>query len=149
MHSGALTRGFYWERNRFTTWEKTAEIKAQFNMFGSLFEEKDDEGFVSTSATGRTAKGGEEPPPPRGRSNLCGIKNQGGTCYLNSLLQTLLFTPELRGTVRWLSHLCNRSPGDSFHLSDSSLLVCLQRSCSVWGQKSWGVLRIKTNQGLK
>uniref|UniRef100_A0A3B5M5R6 USP domain-containing protein n=1 Tax=Xiphophorus couchianus TaxID=32473 RepID=A0A3B5M5R6_9TELE len=65
-------------------------------MFGSLFEEKEDEGFVSTSATGRTAKGGEEPPPPRGRSNLCGIKNQGGTCYLNSLLQTLLFTPEFR-----------------------------------------------------
>ncbi|XP_007576687.1 ubiquitin carboxyl-terminal hydrolase 40 isoform X1 [Poecilia formosa] len=65
-------------------------------MFGNLFEEEEDEGFVSTSATGRTAKGGEEPPPPRGRSNLCGIKNQGGTCYLNSLLQTLLFTPEFR-----------------------------------------------------
>ncbi|KAM4540583.1 ubiquitin carboxyl-terminal hydrolase 40 isoform 2-T2 [Fundulus diaphanus] len=65
-------------------------------MFGNLFEEEDDEGFASTSTKGRAAKGGEEPPPPRGRSNLCGIKNQGGTCYLNSLLQTLLFTPEFR-----------------------------------------------------
>ncbi|KAM3594008.1 uncharacterized protein V6R79_000611 [Siganus canaliculatus] len=64
-------------------------------MFGNLFEEEE-EGFTSSSSSGRAAKGGDEPPPPRGRSNLCGIKNQGGTCYLNSLLQTLLFTPEFR-----------------------------------------------------
>ncbi|XP_074516578.1 ubiquitin carboxyl-terminal hydrolase 40 isoform X1 [Sebastes fasciatus] len=67
-------------------------------MFGNLFEEEEEEeGFSSTSSS-RVAKGkgGDEPPPPRGRSNLCGIKNQGGTCYLNSLLQTLLFTPEFR-----------------------------------------------------
>ncbi|XP_008275139.1 ubiquitin carboxyl-terminal hydrolase 40 isoform X2 [Stegastes partitus] len=65
-------------------------------MFGNLFEEEEEDGFSSTSSKGRAAKGGDEPPPPRGRSNLCGIKNQGGTCYLNSLLQTLLFTPEFR-----------------------------------------------------
>ncbi|XP_037342599.2 ubiquitin carboxyl-terminal hydrolase 40 [Pungitius pungitius] len=66
-------------------------------MFGNLFEEEEEEeGFSSASSKGRVAKGGDEPPPPRGRSNLCGLKNQGGTCYLNSLLQTLLFTPEFR-----------------------------------------------------
>ncbi|XP_039459466.1 ubiquitin carboxyl-terminal hydrolase 40 isoform X1 [Oreochromis aureus] len=65
-------------------------------MFGNLFEEEEEEGFSSTSSKGRVSKVGDEPPPPRGRSNLCGIKNQGGTCYLNSLLQTLLFTPEFR-----------------------------------------------------
>ncbi|KAM7403303.1 hypothetical protein PAMA_003975 [Pampus argenteus] len=65
-------------------------------MFGNLFEEEEEEGFSSIISRGRVAKGGDEPPPPRGRSNLCGIKNQGGTCYLNSLLQTLLFTPEFR-----------------------------------------------------
>uniref|UniRef100_A0A3Q4IF21 Ubiquitin specific peptidase 40 n=1 Tax=Neolamprologus brichardi TaxID=32507 RepID=A0A3Q4IF21_NEOBR len=65
-------------------------------MFGNLFEEEEEEGFSSTSSKGRVSKMGDEPPPPRGRSNLCGIKNQGGTCYLNSLLQTLLFTPEFR-----------------------------------------------------
>ncbi|CAL9686961.1 unnamed protein product [Knipowitschia caucasica] len=64
-------------------------------MFGNLFVE-DEEASSSTSSKGRVLKGPEEPPPPRGRSNLCGIKNQGGTCYLNSLLQTLLFTPEFR-----------------------------------------------------
>ncbi|KAF3845029.1 hypothetical protein F7725_008192 [Dissostichus mawsoni] len=68
-------------------------------MFGNLFEEEEEEGFSSTSSGGRVAKGGDEPPPPRGRSTLCGIKNQGGTCYLNSLLQTLLFTPEFRGEL--------------------------------------------------
>ncbi|XP_067315155.1 ubiquitin carboxyl-terminal hydrolase 40 [Pseudorasbora parva] len=63
-------------------------------MFGDLFEE-DGDGFSSTPGTG--VKGREsEPPPPRGKVKLCGIKNQGGTCYLNSLLQTLLFTPEFR-----------------------------------------------------
>lgn len=66
-------------------------------MFGNLFEEEEEEGFASATPRGRLTKGGDEPPPPRGRSNLCGIKNQGGTCYLNSLLQTLLFTPEFRG----------------------------------------------------
>ncbi|XP_044231472.1 ubiquitin carboxyl-terminal hydrolase 40 [Thunnus albacares] len=65
-------------------------------MFGNLFEEEEEDGFSSTTSRGRVAKGGDEPPSPRGRSNLCGIKNQGGTCYLNSLLQTLLFTPEFR-----------------------------------------------------
>uniref|UniRef100_G3P742 USP domain-containing protein n=1 Tax=Gasterosteus aculeatus aculeatus TaxID=481459 RepID=G3P742_GASAC len=68
-------------------------------MFGNLFEEEEEEeeeGVSPASSSGRVAKGGDEPPPPRGRSNLCGLKNQGGTCYLNSLLQTLLFTPEFR-----------------------------------------------------
>lgn len=65
-------------------------------MFGNLFEEEEEEESPSISSKGRTVKGPEEPPPPRGKSNLCGIKNQGGTCYLNSLLQTLLFTPEFR-----------------------------------------------------
>ncbi|KAM9842918.1 ubiquitin carboxyl-terminal hydrolase 40 [Aulostomus maculatus] len=65
-------------------------------MFGNLFEEEEEDSLSSTPARGRVAKVGDEPPPPRGRSNLCGIKNQGGTCYLNSLLQTLLFTPEFR-----------------------------------------------------
>uniref|UniRef100_A0A4W5KZP4 Ubiquitin specific peptidase 40 n=1 Tax=Hucho hucho TaxID=62062 RepID=A0A4W5KZP4_9TELE len=64
-------------------------------MFGSLFEEEE-EGFSLASSRGRVVKGEGEPPPPRGRVNLSGIKNQGGTCYLNSLLQTLLFTPEFR-----------------------------------------------------
>ncbi|KAJ8003711.1 hypothetical protein DPEC_G00151150 [Dallia pectoralis] len=65
-------------------------------MFGSLFEEEEEEGISPASSRTRMAKGGEEPPPPRGRVNLSGIKNQGGTCYLNSLLQTLFFTPEFR-----------------------------------------------------
>lgn len=39
---------------------------------------------------------GLEPPAPRELTNLSGIRNQGGTCYLNSLLQTLHFTPEFR-----------------------------------------------------
>ena len=35
-------------------------------------------------------------PEPRGQSRLVGLDNQGATCYLNSLLQAMYFTPEMR-----------------------------------------------------
>ncbi|XP_042678540.1 ubiquitin carboxyl-terminal hydrolase 40 isoform X2 [Centrocercus urophasianus] len=66
-------------------------------MFGDLFEE--DFSFISNNHYGKGKKSkpkDSEPPAPRDFTNLSGIKNQGGTCYLNSLLQTLLFTPEFR-----------------------------------------------------
>ncbi|XP_062951510.1 ubiquitin carboxyl-terminal hydrolase 40 isoform X2 [Cynocephalus volans] len=64
-------------------------------MFGDLFEEDS----VSNNQYGKGKKlktKALEPPAPREFTNLCGIRNQGGTCYLNSLLQTLHFTPEFR-----------------------------------------------------
>ncbi|XP_010211019.1 PREDICTED: ubiquitin carboxyl-terminal hydrolase 40-like, partial [Tinamus guttatus] len=65
-------------------------------MFGDLFEE--DFSFISNNqcGKGKSKHRDAEPPAPREFTNLSGIKNQGGTCYLNSLLQTLLFTPEFR-----------------------------------------------------
>ncbi|NXB73545.1 UBP40 hydrolase, partial [Donacobius atricapilla] len=66
-------------------------------MFGDLFEE--DFSFISNNHCGKGKKSkprDSELPAPRDFTNLSGIKNQGGTCYLNSLLQTLLFTPEFR-----------------------------------------------------
>lgn len=66
-------------------------------MFGNLFEE--DNSSVSSSQYGRGKKlktKGLELPAPREFTNLSGIRNQGGTCYLSSLLQTLHFTPEFR-----------------------------------------------------
>ena len=35
----------------------------------------------------------------RGKQRLIGIKNQGATCYLNSLIQTLYLTPEFRDSL--------------------------------------------------
>uniref|UniRef100_A0A452IHL8 Ubiquitin carboxyl-terminal hydrolase 40 n=1 Tax=Gopherus agassizii TaxID=38772 RepID=A0A452IHL8_9SAUR len=66
-------------------------------MFGDLFEENFS--FVSNNQCGKGKKSKSkdtEPPAPREFTKLSGIKNQGGTCYLNSLLQTLHFTPEFR-----------------------------------------------------
>ncbi|XP_058155853.1 ubiquitin carboxyl-terminal hydrolase 40 isoform X2 [Dasypus novemcinctus] len=66
-------------------------------MFGDLFDE--DYSSVSNSQYGKGTKlktKSLEPPAPREFTNLSGIRNQGGTCYLNSLLQTLHFTPEFR-----------------------------------------------------
>uniref|UniRef100_A0A4W3HST7 Ubiquitin carboxyl-terminal hydrolase n=1 Tax=Callorhinchus milii TaxID=7868 RepID=A0A4W3HST7_CALMI len=71
-------------------------------MFGNLFEEGEDFDFVSESKgiNGRKSrKKDHELPAPRAACNLSGIKNQGGTCYLNSLLQTLLYTPEFRESL--------------------------------------------------
>uniref|UniRef100_A0A8D2ICN0 ubiquitinyl hydrolase 1 n=1 Tax=Urocitellus parryii TaxID=9999 RepID=A0A8D2ICN0_UROPR len=66
-------------------------------MFGDLFE--GDDSSVSNNQYGKEKKlktNALEPPAPREFTNLSGIRNQGGTCYLNSLLQTLHFTPEFR-----------------------------------------------------
>ena len=62
-------------------------------MFGNLFSED------SLAAGVDEAKVLSLPAPPaqRAECNLAGIDNQGATCYLNSLLQTLLYTPEFRG----------------------------------------------------
>ena len=56
---------------------------------GSLF---DDTGPSATSeATGYNIS------LPREPHGFCGIKNQGSTCYLNALLQTLFHTSSFRG----------------------------------------------------
>ncbi|KAF1506029.1 Ubiquitin carboxyl-terminal hydrolase 40, partial [Megadyptes antipodes antipodes] len=85
-------------------------------MFGDLFEE--DFSFISNNHCGKGKKSkprDSEPPAPRDFTNLSGIKNQGGTCYLNSLLQTLLFTPEFRGNA-----LFSLGPEELGTLDDSS-----------------------------
>ncbi|XP_076349465.1 ubiquitin carboxyl-terminal hydrolase 40-like isoform X2 [Tachypleus tridentatus] len=63
-------------------------------MFGNLFEEENRHFTKGDSKT--VSLGILKPMPPRPPCGLCGIENQGATCYLNSLLQTLLFTPEFR-----------------------------------------------------
>ncbi|XP_071484115.1 ubiquitin carboxyl-terminal hydrolase 40-like [Diadema antillarum] len=71
-------------------------------MFGDLFGEEDDLAShgVPSSAQGSTSSTGlHEPPSRRGSTGLAGIANQGATCYLNSLLQTLLLTPEFRESL--------------------------------------------------
>ncbi|CAL1267253.1 unnamed protein product [Larinioides sclopetarius] len=61
-------------------------------MFGSLFDDERTAGVMTSVHTL------PKPMPPNRRlpCGLSGIENQGATCYLNSLLQTLLYTPEFR-----------------------------------------------------
>ncbi len=53
----------------------------------------DDSVKIST----KNSKGITKPDAPRKKNDFCGIINQGATCYLNTLLQTLFLTPEFRG----------------------------------------------------
>ncbi|XP_071955899.1 ubiquitin carboxyl-terminal hydrolase 40-like [Antedon mediterranea] len=74
-------------------------------MFGidRLFEEEDDSSQNGPSTSSSNKKKTQQhhgsdcgPPSARPTTGLCGIKNQGATCYLNALIQTLLYTPEFR-----------------------------------------------------
>ncbi|KAM6178424.1 ubiquitin carboxyl-terminal hydrolase 40 [Rhynchocyon petersi] len=66
-------------------------------MFGDLFEEDFPSVPNNHYEKGKKVKTKAlEPAAPRESTNLSGLRNQGGTCYLNSLLQTLHFTPEFR-----------------------------------------------------
>ena len=65
-------------------------------MLGLLFEDGEVLGSDSVSVR---EKGPEPPPRVRAPCGLSGINNQGATCYLNSLIQTLVYTPEFRGII--------------------------------------------------
>ncbi|XP_031762644.1 ubiquitin carboxyl-terminal hydrolase 40 isoform X8 [Xenopus tropicalis] len=72
-------------------------------MFGDLFEEDEDFSILPSSPNTNGKKShprDSKTPEPQGDTRLSGLRNQGGTCYLNSLLRTLFFTPEFRGSAR-------------------------------------------------
>ncbi|GFR75865.1 ubiquitin carboxyl-terminal hydrolase 40 [Elysia marginata] len=68
-------------------------------MFGDLFNEEGAASNIELSVSFLPPC----PPSPRLECGLAGIDNQGATCYLNSLLQTLLLTPEFREKLFTLS----------------------------------------------
>ena len=75
------------------------------SIFGDLFG---DEEITYASPIGPVNRPsvGSVPHPLRPSNRLCGIYNQGATCYMNSLLQTLLYTPEFRGKYKDGNFLC-------------------------------------------
>ncbi|XP_041365456.1 ubiquitin carboxyl-terminal hydrolase 40-like [Gigantopelta aegis] len=74
-------------------------------MFGNIFNEDDValSEAIEESRRLQISTNGNAPDSPRAQCQLAGINNQGATCYLNSLLQTLFFTPEFRGALFGLS----------------------------------------------
>lgn len=63
-------------------------------MLANLFDE---DVAYAEGGGGGGGQGIPRPLPPRNRTRLCGLSNLGATCYMNALLQTLFYTPELRG----------------------------------------------------
>lgn len=72
-------------------------------MLDLLFEDEDENSSQKPCRRGGGGGGDNTkisgPPAPKNPTGLAGIDNRGATCYLNSLLQTLLLTPELRGEI--------------------------------------------------
>lgn len=80
-----------------------------------LFAEEG-ENFERSNESSNCKPGLPQPPAKRAKCGLCGISNQGATCYLNSLLQTLFFTTEFRDALFSLGELelgslTKRNPG--------------------------------------
>ncbi len=67
-------------------------------MFTSLFGEEEDGGSnaASTASFMNSGSSNGSKAPPNPRAHFVGLRNQGATCYLNSLLQSMYMTPELR-----------------------------------------------------
>lgn len=98
-------------KNVYITCYIFLRVVFSFTMFGDLFEE--DYSSMSNDHYGKGKKlktKALEPPAPREFTSLSGIRNQGGTCYLNSLLQTLHFTPEFRGMLCYMHLAGNMDP---------------------------------------
>ncbi|CAF1103468.1 unnamed protein product [Rotaria sp. Silwood1] len=74
-------------------------------MLQGLFDEDggDEEPYYQGTSNTSSKSTVEKPLLPRNETNLCGLQNQGATCYLNALIQTLLFTPEFREPLFSLS----------------------------------------------
>jgi len=77
-------------------------------MFGDIFESGED---IEWSAQAGTLLTYEQRKPKncahfldlpalgREKNTFCGLKNQGATCYLNSLIQLCYMSPEFRNTI--------------------------------------------------
>ncbi len=68
------------------------------------FVEANDEGADAVEGTGAgdapaSAWGGVTSFTDKSPTGCCGLSNQGATCYLNSLLQTLFMLPAFRASV--------------------------------------------------
>lgn len=70
-------------------------------MLEDLFTESGGENSSRINTFDSKAK----PLGKRKNTNFSGIVNQGATCYLNSLLQTLLLTKEFRGNLNALNKI--------------------------------------------
>ena len=81
-------------------------------MLGNLFEEEEEEEEEQRQAGMAAPPQAEARLPPelrrRGPSSFAGLLNQGTTCYLNSLLQTMFMTPELRSGLYQVGKLLFR-----------------------------------------
>ncbi|BFY97379.1 hypothetical protein BsWGS_00419 [Bradybaena similaris] len=91
-------------------------------MFGNLFNEDLGDQGAEASAVSVVPS----PPGHRPDCGLAGINNQGATCYLNSLLQTLLLTPEFREKLFMLTETDLGSLRSENHSSSKVRAIPLQ-----------------------
>lgn len=90
-------------------------------MFGDTFETIEDQLNPNATTVYASKKARncadylELPELPRVK-HFAGLKNQGATCYLNSLIQSYYMSPEFRNVVLQLP-LCNNTINESANLA--------------------------------
>mmetsp|Transcript_15452 Transcript_15452/g.13199 ORF Transcript_15452/g.13199 Transcript_15452/m.13199 type:complete len:106 (+) Transcript_15452:57-374(+) len=105
-------------------------------MLGDMFENEDDQEFNAAYGTlssqtkpKNCAHFLEIPQQPRQEKNFIGLRNQGATCYLNSLIQALYMAPEFRNAILSIP-LCEKdiktpNPGMMSDTTEYDILLAL------------------------
>jgi len=92
-------------------------------MFGDIFENAEDMEWSAQIGTTLTYEQRKPkncahfidlPPMRRDKYPFCGLKNQGATCYLNSLIQLCYMSPEFRNAILSLPLCVNSLTKEKF-----------------------------------
>jgi len=103
-----------------TSSSSSASIDMQHEVFTEI---KDENGNVMQEADFIS----------RPESGLCGLRNQGATCYLSSVIQTLYHTPDFRDQIFQWRYNPDTSGKEEFCVARQLQKLFSRMKCSVRG----------------
>jgi len=77
-------------------------VPDQANAVATMFDEDEDDDDDPQELAKKRSEDDDDNDsfvPDRAPGGFVGLKNQGATCYLNSLIQSLFMTPEFRRVI--------------------------------------------------